>query len=72
MEKGPWIWILDQIKTTKLTCHDRIVEVFRCRVQVHHLDGAVEGPAVLDHGGAVGALRGDDQRCKTHRVYSVA
>lgn len=43
----------------KPTCHDRVVEVLRGWVQVDHLGGAVEGPAVLDHGGAVGALGGE-------------
>lgn len=39
------------------TCHHRVVEVFRRGVQVDHLHRAAQGLTVLDHRGAVGALK---------------
>lgn len=57
---GPFcsgLFTVTHLKTWLLTCHDRIVEVFSCRVQIDHLHGAVQGLGVLDHGGAVGALK---------------
>lgn len=51
---------------SELTCQDRVVEEFGCWVQVDHLDGPVQGPAVLDHGGAVGALEGPDKKDAKH------
>lgn len=48
---------LNQLNHALLTCHHRVVEVLSRGVQIDHLDRPVQALGVLNHSGAVGALK---------------
>lgn len=56
-----WTWSLG----LRFTCHDVVVKVFCGRIEVDHLDRAIQYFAVLDHRGAVGALESKQHEINT-------